>query len=281
MVGPPGTGKSMLAARLPGLLPALEEGEALEVAAIHSLAGRFSPAQWARRPFRHPHHSASAAAIVGGGSVPRPGEISLAHCGVLFLDELAEFERRVLEALREPLEGGSVQIARAGRQAQFPARFQLVAAMNPCPCGYLGHASGRCRCTSEQIARYRARLSGPLLDRIDLHVQVPALPLARLRDGPGEPSAAVRSRVAQARLRQTARQGKLNAALAGPELERFCGTEHEAERLLVRAVERLSLSARTCHRLLRVARTIADLDATASIAGRHMGEALQHRDAAG
>jgi magnesium chelatase family protein len=213
MLGPPGTGKSMLAHRLPALLPPMTEDEALESAAIHSLCRGFRLNEWSRRPLRSPHHTASAVALVGGGGDPRPGEISLAHHGVLFLDELPEWDRRVLEVLREPLETGKIHISRAARQACFPARFQFVAAMNPCPCGYLGHPSGKCRCTPDQIARYRSRISGPLLDRIDLQIEVPSLPAEDLpagRHGAGESSAAVRVRVAAAATRQRARQGKPN-----------------------------------------------------------------------
>src|SRR6516225_10036349 len=224
MLGPPGTGKSMLAHRLPGLLPPMHEDEALESAAIHSLAGSFRRGDWGRRPLRAPHHTASAVALVGGGSDPRPGEISLAHHGVLFLDELPEWDRRVLEVLREPLETGEIHISRAARQATFPARFQFLAAMNPCPCGYLGHASGKCRCTPDQIARYRARISGPLLDRIDLQIEVPALPADALpgRDRAGaESSATVRARVTAAAQHQSTRQGKPNGELQAKEVEQF------------------------------------------------------------
>ncbi|MDO9602437.1 MAG: YifB family Mg chelatase-like AAA ATPase, partial [Rhodocyclaceae bacterium] len=214
MSGPPGSGKSMLAQRLPGLLPPMTETEALESAAVHSLAGGFDVARWGVRPFSAPHHSASAPALVGGGGVPRPGEISLAHHGVLFLDELPEFERRVLEALREPLETGHIRIARAARRAEFPARFQLVAAMNPCPCGWLGHGNAKCRCTPDQVVRYRGKLSGPLLDRIDLMIEVPAVTEAELTGrAVGESSVTVRERVAAARELQITRQGKPNAAL--------------------------------------------------------------------
>ncbi|ROR34414.1 magnesium chelatase family protein [Inmirania thermothiophila] len=278
LIGPPGTGKSMLAQRLPGILPPMTEEEALEAAAVASAAGCFDPARWGLRPFRAPHHTASAVALVGGGGQPRPGEVSLAHHGVLFLDELPEFDRRVLEALREPLENGSITVSRAARQAEFPARFQLVAAMNPCPCGHLGDPAGRCRCTEEQVRRYRARISGPLLDRIDLHVEVPRLPREELLAGrPGEDSAAVRARVAAARGRQLARQGRANAALDAAGVERHCRAAPQAAALLAAAIERLRLSARAYHRILRVARTIADLAGAETIAPEHVAEAVGYR----
>ncbi len=278
--GPPGTGKTMLASRLPGILPPMSEAEALEAAAVASICGLgFDPGRWRQRPFRAPHHTASAVALVGGGSQPRPGEISLAHHGVLFLDELPEFDRKVLEVLREPLESGQITVSRAARQAEFPARFQLVAAMNPCPCGYLGHPGGRCRCTVEQIQRYRARISGPLMDRIDMHVEVPALPRALLSktDTGAESSAEVRARVTRARERQLARAGRANVLLAGKALEAHCGARANARELLDDAIARLGLSARAYHRILRVARTIADLDGAGEIDTRHVSEAVGYR----
>ncbi len=279
MVGPPGTGKSMLAARFPGLLPEMSDGEALQSAALQSLtSGGFRLENWKRRPFRAPHHSASAAALVGGGSDPRPGEISLAHNGVLFLDELPEFGRRVLEVLREPLESGRVAISRAARQAEFPARFQLVAAMNPCGCGYLGHYNGRCRCTPDQIARYRGKLSGPLLDRIDIRIEVAALREEELQSQrPAENSATVRARVEQAWRRQIERQGKPNCELEPRELDRHCAADAQGIALLKSAITRLNLSARSYHRVLKLARTIADLACAESIFAAHVAEAIQYR----
>ncbi len=277
--GVPGTGKTMLASRLPGILPPLEEHEALELAAIRSIAGLDNDvASWKKRSFRHPHHTASAAALVGGGSIPRPGEITLAHHGVLFLDELPEFDRHVLEVLREPLESGHISISRAARQVEFPARFQLVAAMNPCPCGYAGDPSGRCRCTPDAVARYCARISGPLLDRIDLKLEMSRIPHAELRDtSSGESSAVVRERVVAARTRQVERAGKPNAWLSNREVERDCSLSRKDHELLDRAVERLGLSARAYHRILRVARTIADLANGAKIESDHLTEAIQYR----
>ena len=278
LFGPPGTGKSMLAQRLPGLLPALDEAAAIESASVQSIEGGFDPRTWGRRPFRAPHHSASMPAIVGGGAYPRPGEISLAHHGVLFLDELPEFDRRVLEALREPLETGTVSVSRARQRAEFPARFQLVAAMNPCPCGYHGDPSGRCRCSPEHIRRYRGKLSGPLLDRMDLVVEVPLLEPAAMQTQPhGEPSAAVRERVAAAHARQQARQGCANSRLLAGDIDRLCAPDPSGQRLLAQAMSRLNLSARAYHRVLKVARTVADLDAADSPGAAHVAEAIQYR----
>lgn len=282
LVGPPGCGKTLLASRLPGLLPEATEDEALEAAAIASVSGRgLDPARWRERPFRAPHHTASAVALVGGGAEPRPGEISLAHRGVLFLDELPEWDRRALEVLREPLESGLVTVSRAARSAEFPARFQLVAAMNPCPCGWAGDASGRCRCSADAIRRYRARISGPLLDRIDLHVEVPRLPPAQLRpDAPeGEGSEVIRSRVLRARAVQQARCDKPNAQLGQSETVAYCRLAERDQLLLERAVDALQLSARSMHRILRVARTIADLDEAADIGTAHLTEAIGYRRA--
>jgi magnesium chelatase family protein len=281
-LGPPGTGKTMLASRLPGILPPLTEAEALEAAAIRSVAGCSIDFQkWKMRPFRAPHHTASAVAMVGGGPVPRPGEISLAHRGVLFLDELAEFDRRVLEVLREPLESGHIVISRAARQAEYPAAFQLVAAMNPCPCGYSGDLSGRCLCTPELIRRYRARVSGPLLDRIDLQIAVPRVALAELSGASpaSETSASVRARVIAARERQLSRAGKANAALSNREVLRDCSLTAGDRQLLERALDQLGLSARAYHRILRVARSIADLGNADAVATAHLMEAIQYRRA--
>ena len=279
LIGPPGTGKTMLASRLPGIMPPLTETEALETAAIASISAHgLDLKQWGVRPFRAPHHTASGVALVGGGGQPRPGEISLAHHGVLFLDELPEFDRRVLEVLREPLESGRITISRAACQADFPARFQLVAAMNPCPCGYLGDAERRCACGQEQVRRYRARISGPLIDRIDLHIEVPRLAHRVLRgDAPEESSATVRARVCAARDRQLHRAGKANSALGVREIERYCTLSENDHRLLEQALERLGLSPRAYHRILKVARTIADMAGSDSIRTPHLTEAISYR----
>lgn len=278
MMGPPGTGKSMLATRLPGIMPTLELAAARESAAILSLAGQFTPEQFGRRPFRAPHHTASAVALVGGGNPPRPGEISLAHHGVLFLDELPEFDRKVLEALREPIESGNIHIARAARHAIFPARFQLVAAMNPCPCGFHGDNSGRCRCTPDQVARYRSRLSGPFLDRIDLLIEVPLVTAETLQQpADHNTSEMVCQRVTAARTRQHARQGKTNAALTTGDISVYCQPDRAGSALLNQLASRMSLSARALHRVLRVARSIADLADSPEVEASHIAEAIHYR----
>ncbi len=277
LVGPPGTGKTLLASRLPGLLPPMSDAEALESASVQSVCGRpIDPARWRQRPFRAPHHNASAAALVGGGPQPRPGEISLAHNGVLFLDELPEFQRHALDMLREPMETGQVTVSRAARQADFPARFQFVAAMNPCPCGYHGDPEHDCRCSLLQVQRYRARVSGPLLDRIDLHVEMPRLRWRELQDSRGEDSATVRARVVEARARQQAR-GRVNAQLALDELDDACQMGQPEQALLDRMASRFRLSPRAIHRILRVARSIADLAGDARVNCRHLQEAGAYR----
>lgn len=278
MSGPPGAGKSMLASRFATILPGMTEQEALESAALLSLSGSYKVENWKRRPFRSPHHTASGVALVGGGGIPRPGEISLAHHGVLFLDELPEFDRKVLEVLREPLESGHITISRAARQADFPAQFQLIAAMNPCPCGYLGHFNHKCRCTPDQISRYKAKISGPLLDRIDLQIEVAALKDDELMNaGKAEASDAIRMRVENARNRQLQRQGKANFALGNSEVDQFCQPDESGLSLLKTAISKLNLSARAYHRILKVARSIADLAGETNIKPAHIAEAVQYR----
>ena len=278
MLGPPGTGKSLLASRLPGILPEMTEDEALEAAALASISQLpIQTGRWKQRAFRAPHHTASAVSLVGGGSSPRPGEISLAHHGVLFLDELPEFDRKVLEVLREPLESGHIMISRAARQATFPAAFQLIAAMNPCPCGYLGDPSGRCHCTSEQVQRYRNRISGPLLDRIDMHVEVPRLTFSEIEGSPGEHSSVVRKRVCRTRERQLERNGTLNSRLTHSQLQQACVLAKQDRQLLQHAMDKLQLSARAYHRIIKLARTIADMDAATDITTGHLTEAINYR----
>jgi magnesium chelatase family protein len=278
MIGPPGAGKTLLAQRLPSLLPALDPDEALEVARLESAAGR-RPSLGSRRPFRSPQHTASVAALIGGGSL-RPGELSLAHLGVLFLDELPEFAHNALEALREPLESGVVHLSRAKRACEFPAQFQLVAAMNPCPCGYAGDPRGRCRCTEEQVTRYRNRISGPLIDRIDMHVELTAVPVEHLLSDAAQPvesSAVIAARVACARRTQIVRQGKLNSRLTPTEVADICRLDRDSRALVHTAIARLGLSARAYHRVLKLARTCADLAAEPQIRRGDVSEAVKLR----
>ncbi len=278
LVGPPGAGKTMLATRFTGLLPAMSDEEALEAAAVQSLTGTFAAGAWKVRPFRAPHHTSSGVALVGGGTVPRPGEISLAHCGVLFLDELPEFDRRVLEVLREPLESGRVTISRAARQAEFPARFQLIAAMNPCPCGYSGHPAQQCRCSFDAITRYQGRISGPLLDRIDMQIEVGPVEAETLQLAEdGESSQTIALRVEAALQRQLARQRKSNRYLTSREIDRYCKPDRAGQAVLHKTMLKFHWSARAYHRVLRVARTIADLDASAGVHEKHVLEAVQFR----
>lgn len=281
MIGPPGSGKTMLASRLPGILPPMTETEALQTAAIQSISHHgFNHKHWMQRPFRAPHHTASGVALVGGGSQPRPGEISLAHNGVVFLDELPEFERRVLEVLREPIESGKIVISRAARQAEFPARFQLIAAMNPCPCGYYGHSNGRCRCTPDKILRYRNKISGPLLDRIDMHIDVPALPikdLNRINQSREESSQQVQQRVNKARQIQIIRSECSNSQLNNANIKKYCQLDKKDASLLESAIEKLGLSARAYQRILKVARTIADLEDEEQINTKIISEAISYR----
>lgn len=282
-VGPPGTGKTMLATRLPGLLPPLTDQEAIEVATIYSIHHKSGlHSDWCARPYRSPHHTASAIALVGGGSNPKPGEISLAHNGILFLDEFPEFDRRVLEVLREPMESGEIHISRAAQQVTFPAKFQLIAAMNPCPCGYYGDSGGRCTCTLEQVQRYRAKLSGPLMDRIDLHVEVPMLPREIFFEKPApaleaESSTLLAEKILQARNFQYARQQKTNAQLNNQDIEKYCALDDDSKQLLSKAMAHLNFSPRAYHRILRVARSIADLSLSANIEQKHLAEAISFR----
>ena len=280
MIGHPGSGKTMLAERLPTIMPPLSDEEALESAAILSISQHgINLKNWGKRIFRSPHHSASSAALVGGGSVPRPGEISLAHHGILFLDELPEFDRKVLEVLREPMESGRIIISRAARQVEFPSRFQLIAAMNPCPCGYLGDASGRCRCTEEQVQRYQNKISGPLLDRIDMIIEVNSKTelIINHQQTSGESSKAIRQRVIAAQDAQLERNQQSNAELTKNQLDKFCEIDEEQKALLLLATKKLGLSGRAVHRILKVARTIADLAQQSNINSNHLSEAISYR----
>jgi magnesium chelatase family protein len=281
LIGPPGTGKTMLASRLPTIMPALSIDEALEVAAVYSLSQLLiSPLKWCQRPFRTPHHTASAVAMVGGGPYPKPGEISLAHHGVLFLDELPEYERKVLEVLREPMEAGTIVISRAARKAVFPAKFQLIAAMNPCPCGQLGNPSKQCRCSSEQISRYQARVSSPLLDRIDMHIEVPVISadlLTETSTANNESSVVIKARVQAAMSIQQQRSQKANSMLSNAEVKNSCFLDKASREIIKQAIERLNLSARSFYRILKVARTIADLEHSTNIQSQHLNEALGFR----
>lgn len=283
MVGPPGTGKSMLAARLPAILPPMTESQAIESATVASSAASFDFKQWKCRPFRSPHHTASSVALVGGGSIPKPGEISLAHNGILFMDELPEFDKKVLEVLREPLESGVIHISRAARQATFPARFQLIAAMNPCPCGYLGHPSRPCRCSPDQVGRYQSRLSGPFLNRIDMQIEVPAVAVEALNTkadaATQENNEKVAERVLSAYQIQMGRQGCVNAHLTAKQVETYCPMDSAAQKVLERAMVQLNWSARVYHRVLRVARTIADMEKQEILCAAHIAQAIQYRRA--
>lgn len=280
-IGPPGTGKTMLANRLPTILPQLTEESALEVAAVASISSEgFDPYRWKQIPFRAPHHTSSSIALTGGGRPPKPGEISLAHQGVLFLDELPEFHRHVLECMREPLESGSITISRAAIQTRYPAKFQLIATMNPCPCGFSGSKIQVCQCSSEQIQRYMGKISGPLLDRIDMHVEVSRIPPEHLMETdyhPSDTSASLLQQVVSSRKIQEQRQGKLNAALDVRELDQHAKLHADAKILLMQVVAKFSLSARSCHRIVKVSRTIADLEGSAEILATHLGEAISYR----